>query len=897
MILSLSLESTTVSKEGISLKQMTGAQLREAYLKFFESKGHLRLASASLIPENDPTLLMIGAGMAPFKAFFTGKMKPPRTRITTCQRCVRTGDIENVGRTARHQTYFEMLGNFSFGDYFKADAIPWAWEFLTEICELPKDKLWVSIYPKDDEAEAIWKQQPGFDSTHIVRMEDNFWEIGPGPCGPDSEIYIDLGEERGCGKPTCGVGCDCDRFLEIWNLVFTQFDRTESGEYNPLAHKNIDTGCGLERLASVLQNVKSNFETDLLFPIIEYASRISGVKFGADESKDVSLKVIADHARSMTIMIMDGILPSNEGRGYVLRRILRRAIRHGRTLGIQQKFLEGAVDAVCEIYAGVSDFEALVAKRDYIKKVIRLEEERFAATLAQGTEILNQHIDDLKSRGGKILDGEIGFKLYDTFGFPWELTDEILHENGLELDKEGFARAMDSQRDRARKARAANARVDVPDLRDRNLGEVVSNPEATSARVLAIWIDGKLVEEIEDGKDAGIILDQTPFYAEGGGQVGDVGDLTSELGRIHVANAKKLPDGTIYHLAHIDEGILRVGDVVEIKIDRDKKLSSARNHTATHLLQAALRKIVGDQVHQAGSLVTPERLRFDFSNFEPVSPQQLADVEELVNEEILKGEDVEIDHMNIDEAKRLGAMALFGEKYGERVRVVTVPGFSCELCGGSHVSNVGQIGRFKIVSETGIAAGVRRIEAITGRAALEDANHQREILEKISTQLKSRIEDLPSQLDKILTADREMKKQLKEVDAMREKADAQKLLMAAQEIETKDGDIIQFVAGKANVNSIDELRSFADLVCGSLKTGVVILAAVLDGEKISLVAKADKQAVAKKIHAGKIVQAAAKEIGGNGGGRPDMAQAGGKDLEKLPNAFEIAEKTLRSQIS
>ncbi|MBR1420103.1 MAG: alanine--tRNA ligase [Selenomonadaceae bacterium] len=876
---------------------MTGAQLREAYLKFFESKGHLRLTSASLIPENDPTLLMIGAGMAPFKAFFTGKMKPPRTRITTCQRCVRTGDIENVGRTARHQTYFEMLGNFSFGDYFKSDAIPWAWEFLTEVCELPKDKLWVSIYPKDDEAEAIWKSQPGFDSTHIVRMDDNFWEIGPGPCGPDSEIYIDLGEERGCGKPTCGVGCDCDRFLEIWNLVFTQFDRTESGEYNPLAHKNIDTGCGLERLASVLQNVKSNFETDLLYPIIEYASKNSGVEFGKDESKDISLKVIADHARSMTIMIMDGILPSNDGRGYVLRRILRRAIRHGRMLGIQQKFLEGAVDAVCRIYSGVPDFEALEQKREYIKKVIGLEEERFATTLAQGTEILNQHIDEIKSSNQKVLDGEIGFKLYDTFGFPWELTDEILHENGLELDKAGFDKAMNSQRDRARKARSANARVDVPDLRDRNLGEVVSNPQATTAKVLAIWMDGKLVDEIDDGKDAGIIIDQTPFYAEGGGQVGDEGSFTSEFGRVSISNAKKLPDGTIYHVAHIDEGILKVGDIVEIKIDRDKKMSSARNHTATHLLQAALRKVVGDQVHQAGSLVTPERLRFDFSNFEPVSTQQLADVEELVNNEILKGEDVEIEHMNINEAKKLGAMALFGEKYGERVRVVTVPGFSCELCGGSHVSNVGQIGRFKIVSETGIAAGVRRIEAITGRAALEDANHQREILEKVSTQLKSRVEDLPAQIDKILTEDREMKRQLKEVEAIREKADAQKLLMAAQEFETSSGEKIQFVAGKANVKSIDELRSFADLVCGNLTNGVVLLSAIFEDGKVALVSKADKNAVAKKIHAGKIVQAAAKSIGGNGGGRPDMAQAGGKDPEKLPQAFEAAVQTLREQIS
>ena len=510
---------------------------------------------------------------------------------------------------------------------------------------------------------------------------------------------------------------------------------------------------------------------------------------------------------------------------------------------------------------------------------------------------MNQHIDEIKNAGKNILPGEIGFKLYDTFGFPWELTDEILHENNLELDKDGFEKAMNSQRDRARKARAANARVDVPDLRDNNLGEVVYNPDAVSAKVLAIWIDGKLVDEIDDGKDAGIILDQTPFYAEGGGQVGDQGLLISELGRISVSNAKKLPDGTIYHLAHIDEGILKVGDKVDIKSDLEKKLSSARNHTATHLLQAALRKVIGDQVHQAGSLVTPERLRFDFSNFEPVSKQQLADVEELVNEEILKADDVQIDHMKIDDAKKLGAMALFGEKYGDVVRVVTVPNFSRELCGGSHVKNVGQIGRFKIVSETGIAAGVRRIEAITGRAALEDANHQKDILENISSQLKSRVEDLPSQIEKILAEDKDMKKRLKEVEALREKADAQQLLMAAREFETADGSKIQFVSGRVKVESIDALRSFADFVCGNLPMGVVVLGAVND-DKVSLVAKATKSAVEKKVHAGKIVQAVAKVLDGNGGGRPDMAQAGGKFIEeKIPEAFEAAVETLKSQIS
>ncbi len=874
------------------MKYMSGNELREAYLNFFaQKKGHLRMASASLIPQDDPTLLMIGAGMAPFKPFFTGKMKPPRTRITTSQRCVRTGDIENVGRTARHQTYFEMLGNFSFGDYFKSEAIPWAWEFLTQVVELPKEKLWVSIYPKDDEAEAIWKQQPGFDPTHIVRMEDNFWEIGPGPCGPDSEIYIDLGEERGCGKDTCAVGCDCDRYLEIWNLVFTQYDKQETGEYKELAHKNIDTGCGLERLASVLQGKKSNFETDLLFPIIEYAAKIAGVTYGQDEKTDISLKVIADHARSMTIMIMDGILPANEGRGYVLRRILRRAVRHGRLLGIKDKFLVGAVDAVVQIYRDASDFGDLIAKEDYIKKVIGIEEDRFAATLAQGLELLNDEIAAVKSTGKAELAGQVGFRLYDTFGFPRELTEEILHENNLTLDEAGFNAAMDEQRTRARAARAANERVAVPDLSGIDTAGLTVDPAATEAKIVAIWQDGKLVDELTDGMEAGIILSATPFYAEGGGQVGDAGTITGEFAKINVANAKKLPDGTVYHLSYVAEGGVKVGETVQIAVDRAKKLASARNHTATHLLQAALKKVVGNQVNQAGSLVTPERLRFDFSNFEPVSAQQLADVEELVNAEILRADDVTIEQMPIDEAKKRGAMALFGEKYGDIVRVVSVADFSMELCGGSHVSNVGQIGMFKIVAETGVAAGVRRIEAITGGAALAFAKHQNELLQQTAAILKTKIDTVPEQAEKLVAAQKEMQQELGKVAEMREKADAQKLLMGVTEL----GDV-RFVAGRAQAADMDELRNIADTVCAQLKNGVAVLAAVVGEDKVNLVAKATKDAVALGVHAGKIVKEAAKEIGGGGGGRPDMAQAGGKLPDNLPQAFAAAENVLRAQL-
>ncbi len=873
------------------LKYMTGNELREAYLQFFsEKKGHLRLPSFSLIPQDDPTLLLIGAGMAPLKPFFTGKMKPPRTRVTTSQRCVRTGDIENVGRTARHQTYFEMLGNFSFGDYFKGEAIPWAWEFLTEVIELPKDKLWVTVYPDDNEAIEIWKLQPGFPQDHIVKLDDNFWEIGPGPCGPDSEIYIDLGEERGCGSPTCGVGCDCDRYLEIWNLVFTQYDRTEDGQYKPLAHKNIDTGCGLERLASVVQNKRTNFETDLLYPIIEYASKVSGVKYGEDAQKDISLKVIADHARSMAIMIMDGILPSNEGRGYVLRRILRRAIRHGRMLGIKDKFLEGAVDAVVEIYREASDFGELVAKQDYIKKVISIEEDRFAATLNQGMELLDGEIKELKAAGKKELPGTVGFRLYDTFGFPWELTEEILHENGIDLDKDGFEKAMEEQRSRARAARAANTRVAVPDLSGIDVTQLRQDPEAKEAKVVAIWKDGKLVDEIHDGEEAGIILDKTPFYAEGGGQVGDEGLLRSEFGRIQATNAKKLPDGTVYHISYVEEGQLKVGDTVAIEVDQTKKLASARNHTATHLLQAALKKVVGDQVNQAGSSVTPERLRFDFTNFEPVSAQQLADVEALVNEEILKGVDVEISHMSLDEAKKAGAMALFSEKYGDVVRVVKVPDFSMELCAGSHVKNVGQIGMFKIVSETGVASGVRRIEAVTGKAALDYMNAKAALLSQVVAALKSSEEEVPTALGKLLAEKKEMEKQLEEAAANRDKADAAKLLAAVS-----DFSGVPVVCGKAQAASMDELRAVADLTLSKLAGGLVVLACVND-DKVNLVVKASKEAVKKGIHAGKIIKEAAAVVGGGGGGRPDMAQAGGKKPEALPQAFEKAADIIKAQL-
>ncbi|MGL5270568.1 MAG: alanine--tRNA ligase [Selenomonadaceae bacterium] len=871
------------------MKFMSGNELRDRYLQFFVGKGHLRLPSASLIPQDDPTLLMIGAGMAPFKPFFTGKMKPPRTRITTSQRCVRTGDIENVGRTARHQTYFEMLGNFSFGDYFKREAITWAWEFLTKELELPEEKLWVTIYPKDEEAYKIWTEEVGVNPAHIVKMEDNFWEIGPGPCGPDSEIYVDLGEDRGCGSPDCAVGCDCDRFLEIWNLVFTQYDRTEDGEYVPLVNKNIDTGAGLERLASVLQGKRTNFETDLLYPIIEYASKVSGVAYGKDEAQDVSLKVIADHARSMTVMIMDGILPSNEGRGYVLRRILRRAIRHGRMLGIEDKFLTGAVDAVIKIYDGV--FEELTAKQEYIKKVISLEEDRFHTTLTQGMELLNGYIEDLKKEGKTVLSGDLSFQLYDTFGFPWELTDEILQENGMELDKVAFDAAMKQQRERARAARQDNQRVEIPDLRSLDTEQLTVDETAVSASIACIWKDGELVDALQDGETAGIILDVTPFHAEGGGQVGDTGTFEGEFGKVTVETAKKLPNGTVYHVGYVTEGTVKVGERVNLVIDQVKKLASARNHTATHLLQAALKQVVGEHVNQAGSAVGPDRLRFDFSNFEPVTAEQLAEIEAVVNEEILKGTDVEICEMKQDEAKAKGAMALFGEKYGDVVRVVSVPGFSMELCGGAHVKNVGQIGMFKIVSESGVASGVRRIEALTGKAAIAYMNAKQQILQQVAEKLRVPVEEeIPGRMDVLLAESKQLQHQVNEFHAARAKADAENLLQAVQEVNG-----IQIVVAKADAADMDELRNIADMTCDKLKNGVVVLAAAGE-DKVNLVVKASGEAVKKGIHAGKIIKEAAKAVGGGGGGRPDMAQAGGRQPENIPAAFDTAQSVIKEQL-
>lgn len=868
---------------------MKGNELRQAYLQFFESKGHLKLDSFSLIPENDPSLLLIGAGMAPLKPFFTGKLVPPRTRVTTCQKCIRTGDIENVGRTARHHTFFEMLGNFSFGDYFKKDAIHWAWEFLTEVIKLDKDKLYVTVYPDDQEAYDVWHNEVGLPDSHISRLEDNFWEIGEGPCGPDSEIFYDLGEERGCHQPDCAPGCDCDRYLEIWNLVFTQFNRTADGEYLPLAKKNIDTGAGLERLASVLQHKESNFETDLIFPIIEAAMKRANVGYHEDANTDISLKVIGDHARAIAVLISDGVLPSNEGRGYVLRRILRRAVRHGRLLGIEGRFLTDLIDVVVDILGpGLPD---LIEKKDFIKRVVANEEDRFNQTLAQGLELLTGMLAAHKEDGVSVLPGSDVFKLYDTYGFPWELTQEIAGESGFAIDMEGFEAAMDEQRTRARAAREdVDAKVATPDITFLANEDLTADESANESEILMIGEGATRIEEASDGTEVTLIVRRTPFHAEGGGQLGDTGYIVGPMGKMEVTTTRKLPEGTTYHVGVISEGTLHVGDAVTFEVDTERRLSMARNHTATHLLHAALKQVLGNHVNQAGSLVMPDRLRFDFTHFSPVTAEELQQVTDLVNAEILKAQDVAIAEMSMPEAKELGAMALFGEKYGDRVRVVTVPDFSIELCGGSHVPNTAVIGSFRIVSEGGIGSGVRRIEAVTGAAALAMAQHDHAELLALATALKTKPEGLQARVA-------QLQEELKATE--HELAAAKKELAAGsmQDVLASKFDVNGFSGVVATVaaSDMEELRGIADMVRDHIGSGVVLLG-MASGEKVNFVCMATKDAVKAGLHAGNIVKATAQAAGGNGGGRPDMAQAGGKKPEALNDALAVGKQTILDMV-
>ena len=876
--------------------QWTGLNdLREKYLSFFESKGHLRLPSFSLVPNNDKSLLLINSGMAPMKKYFTGEVTPPRKRVTTCQKCIRTPDIERVGITARHGTYFEMLGNFSFGDYFKHEAQPWAWEFLTQVLEIPADKLWCSVYVDDDEAADIWVNEVGVDPTHIVRLgkEDNFWEHGSGPCGPCSEIYFDRGEEYGCGKPTCGVGCDCDRYMEVWNNVFSQFNNDGSGNYTELDQKNIDTGMGLERLACVMQGVDNLFLVDTVQNIMKHISRIAGKTYGDNEKDDISLRVITDHIRSTSFMIGDGVMPSNEGRGYVLRRLLRRAARHGKLLGIDRPFLSEVCDTVIAENKGY--YPELEEKKDFIKNVISNEEENFYRTIDQGLEILNSFIGKADTT---VLSGDDAFKLNDTYGFPLDLTREILAEKGMTVDEERFQELLLEQKNRARNARKqsdTDAWAGTADLfEDVSATKFIGYTEMSGkAQVLAIAASGERVESAEEGDDVIIVLDTTPFYAESGGQIGDTGVLTVNGASVRVTDTKKNTQGVFMHHAVVESGELNVGNEINARVDAARRRSIMRNHTAAHLLQAALRTVLGTHVEQAGQLVTDQRVRFDFTHFSAMKPEEIAAVEAMVNEKIMEGISVTMEEMPIEEAKKLGAMALFGEKYGDIVRVVTAGDFSREFCGGTHVDNASKLGLFKILSESGVAAGVRRIEAVTGAGVLNLLNENIKLLTETAVTLKANtIADVPSKAAAVVAENKEKDKQI-EYYTMRAASDTvSDFAKTATEV---DGVMVLnvYISGADS----DSLKTMADKAkdLAADEPWVTVLGGSSEG-KGTLVCSVSKAAQARGLKAGLIVKAVAQIAGGNGGGRPDFAMAGVKNLDKMDEAVASVVEIVRTQI-
>ena len=867
--------------------------LREKYLAFFESKGHLRLPSYPLVPINDKSLLLINSGMAPMKKFFTGEEEPPRTRVTTCQKCIRTPDLERVGHTARHGTFFEMLGNFSFGDYFKEEAIPWAWEFLTETLEIPKDLLWPSIYEEDEEAYAIWVNKIGVDPAHVVRLgkADNFWEHGTGPCGPCSEIYFDRGIKYGCGSPDCKPGCDCDRFMEIWNNVFSQFNNMGDGTYTELAQKNIDTGMGLERLACVMQGVDNMFEVDSIHKVIDSVCAIAGKKYGEDKNDDISIRVVTDHIRSATFMISDGVIPSNEGRGYVLRRILRRACRHGKLLGINRSFLpELGVIAI-----GESDraYPELAEKKDYILKVIAMEEERFDATIDAGLSILNTMIEDAKKSGTDTLSGEDVFKLYDTFGFPIDLTREIAEEAGLKIDEERFAALMQEQKVRAREARA---NISGWSNASKNLLDDVAKTDFTGyekltdeATVLAILTDDMLADEVSEG-ECSVILDKTPFYGEGGGQIGDTGVIRVGNTELTVTDTKKA-DGVYIHLCTVESGVLKVGDTVTAEVDATRRAAIMRNHSACHLLQSALRQVLGSHVEQAGSYVSDTVCRFDFTHFAAMTAEEIEKVEALVNADIFAGQAGSMTPMELEEAKKLGAMALFGEKYGKIVRVVRMGEHSIEFCGGTHVDNTAKIGMFKILTESSVAAGVRRIEATTGEGILRLLADKNSLIADTAKELKVQ---KPSDLAKrAAQLQAELAAMKKEIESLNAKVAASKLDgIMSEAVSVKS---VRLVTADLEGMQADAARSLADEIKARYADVVAVLAIHGEG-KLNFIAVAGKDAVASGAHAGKLVGAVAAVTGGKGGGRPDNAMAGGRDESKIAEALNAAGATLEGMI-
>ena len=871
-------------------------ELRERYLRFFESKGHLRMESFSLVPHNDPSLLLINSGMAPLKPYFTGQEIPPCKRVTTCQKCIRTPDIENVGKTARHGTFFEMLGNFSFGDYFKEEAIPWAWEFVTKDLEMPEDKLWVTIYEDDDEAFEIWNKKVGIPAEKIVRMgkKDNFWEHGTGPCGPCSEIYFDRGPEQGCGSPDCKVGCECDRYVEFWNNVFTQFNKDENGNYTRLANPNIDTGMGLERLACISQGVDNLFEVDTVRNILNYICKIAGVEYKKSEKTDISIRVITDHIRSTTMMVCDGVLPSNEGRGYVLRRLLRRAARHGRLLGINKPFLYDV--AMVVINESKQAYSELAEKADYIKKVIKIEEERFESTVDQGIVILNEFIEELKSKNELVMPGEMVFKLHDTYGFPLDLTREIAEENGLSIDEAGFKKEMDAQKKRAKEAHLSKDSSawgdDVYGKLDKSVKTqfVGYTEEKNEAKVLYIVKDGEVVETAQEGDEVTVILDKTCFYAESGGQVGDTGTISSKNCTVMVNNTTKIADGKFLHSGIVLSGLLETGNEVVAQIDKKRRLAIARNHTTTHLLHKALREVLGDHVHQAGSLVEPGKLRFDFSHFSALTAQELKEVEDRTNAAILDSYSVDVKEMPIDEAKKLGAMALFGEKYGDTVRVVKVEDYSIELCGGTHIKNTAQAGLVKVLGESGVAAGVRRLEALTGEAAISYYSDKEQQLNEVAQALKASPADAIKKVD---TLSQELKAYEKELEQLKNKL----VSGAADDVLSNAADIsgVKVVTARFDQLDMEGLRNTGDMLKNKLGSGVVVLGSSY-GDKVSFIVTATKDVLGKGVHSGNVIKEVAKVSGGGGGGRPDMAQAGGKDISKIDEALKQALSVIESQI-
>ena len=871
-------------------------ELRQMFLDFFESKGHLVMKSFSLVPQNDKSLLLINAGMAPLKPYFTGAEIPPRTRVATCQKCIRTGDIENVGKTARHGTFFEMLGNFSFGDYFKKEAIAWSWEFLTQVVGLDPDRLYPSVYLEDDEAFDIWNKEVGIPAERIFRFgkEDNFWEHGAGPCGPCSEIYYDRGEKYGCGKPGCTVGCDCDRYMEVWNNVFTQFENDGEGNYTTLKQKNIDTGMGLERLAVVVQDVDSIFDVDTVCALRNRVCEIAGKTYGADHEADVSIRLITDHIRSATFLISDGVMPTNEGRGYVLRRLIRRAARHGRLLGIQGKFLSDLALAVIE---GSRDgYPELEEKKDFIVNVLNNEEGQFNKTIDQGLKILSDMEEEMKASGQSVLNGQDAFKLYDTYGFPMDLTKEILEEKGYSIDEEGFKKEMEVQRTRARKSREVTnymgADATVYDQIDVSVTTEFTGYDRLedTSRVTVLTTEDELVDALMEGQRGTIFVEKTPFYATMGGQEGDTGVIRTENGLFRVEDTIHLRGGKYGHVGVMESGMISVNDQVTLQVDPAGRADTCKNHSATHLLQKALKTVLGSHVEQKGSLVTPTRLRFDFAHFQPMTAEEIQKVEALVNQEIQAALPVVTQVMGIEEAKKSGAMALFGEKYGEEVRVVSMGEFSKELCGGTHVANTSQITLFKIVSESGVAAGVRRIEALTGNNVMQYYRQMEENLHQLAKTLKTTPAELSDRAEHLL---KEVKELQSENESLKSKLAQESLGDVTDQVTEVKG--VKVLAAAVDGVDMNGLRDLGDQLKEKLGEGVVVLASSMGG-KVSLLAMATPGAMEKGAHAGNLIKAAAAIVGGGGGGRPNMAQAGGKNPEKIGEAIAKIPELVEGQL-